>query len=134
LLSSTAIENDEDIRALEDEISELSRCNATEESRLATLHADIAAMEQQIQKEDSEAAALVAAASAADHQLSSLRSTLVERLTPVCMPGLEQTTDLLSVASIDTYVTKLSATCRQNGNESAVYRAVSKALVGIELL
>ena len=121
----SAIENDEDIRVLEAEITELVRRNTAEESRLDTLRRDIATMEEKLAQQDADLATLEAASNAANSSLAELRSVLADRL---------RAAGLMDVDDVDAYIAKHLAACQQDDEtSSAVTAAIREALAGVTL-
>jgi len=129
----TAIENDEDIRVLEAEISELMRQNSVEESRLDTLRRDIATMEEKLAQQDSDLASIEAASNAANTSLAELRAVLAERLRTAGVITSDGSN--VKVANdVDAYIAKHLAACQENDeNASAVRTAIREALAGVTL-
>jgi len=129
----TAIENDEDIRVLEAEISELMRQNSVEESRLDTLRRDIATMEEKLTQQDSDLASIEAASNAANSSLAELRGVLAERLRAAGLLDAEGSNAEVA-DEVDIYIAKHLAACQQNDqNASAVSTAMREALAGVTL-
>jgi len=133
LLLWTAIENDEDIRVLEAEISELIRQNSVEESHLDTLRRDIATMEEKLAQQDSDLASIEAASNAANSSLAELRAVLAERLRVAGL--LDADGSNTEVADdVDAYIVKHLTACQQKDETaSVVIAAIREALAGVIL-
>jgi len=128
-----AIENDEDVRVLEAEISELMRQNSVEESRLDTLRRDIATMEEKLAQQDSDVASIESASNAANSSLAELRAVLAERLRAAGLLSAGGSNAEVS-DDVDAYIAKYLAACQQNDeNTSAVGNAIREALAGVTL-
>jgi septal ring factor EnvC (AmiA/AmiB activator) len=130
-----AIQNDEDIRVIDEEIAELSHQNEIEESRLADLREKIASAESHIEQQDAELENLGAAVDKTQKLLGNLRSALEQRLTSLQLPGSDEQYD----GEIDDYVAKLTAICRQSGSGGdsggvAVDGVLQEALAGVEIV
>jgi DNA repair exonuclease SbcCD ATPase subunit len=128
-----AIQNDEDIRVIDEEIAELARQNSIEESRVATLREKIAAAEGHIEQQDTELENLATSVEKTERLLGNLRSALEQRLASLQLPGSDEHYD----GEIDDYVAKLTAICRQTGSSGsgvAVDGVLQEALAGVEIV
>ena len=134
----SAIENDKDIRALEDEITELQHSNSAEEESVAQLRREVDDLDQRLRTEDSELRELESSSIEVNASLENLRATILRRLRAVSLPDF----DPASSENLDIYVEKLmnlfdearSVGIAMSPTHIAVFSAVQEALAGIELM
>jgi len=131
-----AIQNDDDIRVIDEEIAELARLNGVQESRISALREQVAAAESHAKLQDAELAILEATVDKTESLLSTLRSSLQERLSNLNLHGDDdKNDDTISIDDIDAYVAKLSDMCRQQDSAMPVIDgALKEALAGLELV
>ncbi|XP_064487192.1 myelin transcription factor 1-like protein isoform X2 [Ornithodoros turicata] len=121
----TGLENDADIRALEEEILELQEYNAKVESEMIRLRTDITQMEQQIRMTERDNQALAQKTGSLNEYYDSLRHNFISLLDRI--PSLEEkpTPD-----NFDSYLSKLQALCVDSHREDnrALFTSVRQAL------
>ncbi|CAN8001539.1 unnamed protein product, partial [Ixodes hexagonus] len=124
------LENDADIRALEEEILELQEYNAKVESEMIRLRTDITQMEQQIRMTERDNQALSQRAGSLNEYYDSLKHNFISLLDRI--PALEEkpTGD-----NFDCYLSRLQALCVDSGSGSpedgggrALFTSVRQAL------
>lgn len=119
------LENDADIRALEEEILELQEYNAKVESEMIRLRTDITQMEQQIRMTERDNQALAQKTSSLNEYYDSLRHNFISLLDRI--PSLEEKP---TVDNFDSYLSKLQALCVDSHREDnrALFTSVRQAL------
>lgn len=117
------LENDADIRALEEEILELQEYNAKVESEMIRLRTDITQMEQQIRMTERDNQALSQRAGSLNEYYDSLKHNFISLLDRI--PALEEkpTGD-----NFDCYLSRLQALCVDSNNGSPEDGGGSRAL------
>lgn len=100
------LENDADIRALEEEILELQEYNAKVESEMIRLRTDITQMEQQIRMTERDNQALSQRAGSLNEYYDSLKHNFISLLDRI--PALEEKP---SGDNFDCYLSRLQALC-----------------------
>lgn len=120
-------ENDNDIRALEEEIYELQEYNAKVESEMIKLCTDITQMEQQIRLTERDNQSLAEKNSHLSEYYESLRNNFISLLDHVRLPNFDEKP---SPQNFDTYLNKLQSLCGDNYREEnrAVLSTVKQAL------
>lgn len=111
-VSFPAIENDEDIQMIEEEISALTQSNKAEEDRVDQLRSEISDLELQIRQAETETASLTEKQRDAERTQARITEDLVSRLktlTPLPDIGLEA----ISLETLEASVKKLSTLCSE---------------------
>lgn len=120
-------ENDDDIRALEEEIIELQEYNAKVESEMIKLRTDITQMEQHIRMTERDNQSLTQKSHRMSEYYESLRNNFISLLDQVRLPNFDErpTHD-----NFDTYLNKLQSLCADSCREEnkAILSSVKQAL------
>lgn len=120
-------ENDDDIRALEEEIIELQEYNAKVESEMIKLRTDITQMEQHIRMTERDNQSLTQKSHRMSEYYESLRNNFISLLDQVRLPNFDErpTHD-----NFDTYLNKLQSLCVESCKEEnkAILSSVKQAL------
>lgn len=133
--AATAIENDEDIQILEEEISELATMNKTERELIGRLSAEVGDLEAQIERVEAENSTAADAKRESERCQNRLTEEIIRRLRNIpLLPDFGQEN-----LSAEVYVKRLSALCGDDGGKAIHENAdlcttLRKAFSGIEIV
>ncbi|GFR23324.1 myelin transcription factor 1-like protein [Trichonephila clavata] len=121
------VENDEEIRVLEDEILELQEYNAKVESEMIKLRTDISQMEQHIRITERDNQSLVQKNHSLSEYYETLRNNFISLLDHVKLPNFDERP---SRENFDAYLKRIQTLCTDNCAEEnkAVLSAIKQAL------
>ncbi|PRD29623.1 UNVERIFIED_CONTAM: Myelin transcription factor 1-like protein [Trichonephila clavipes] len=121
------VENDEEIRVLEDEILELQEYNAKVESEMIKLRTDISQMEQHIRITERDNQSLVQKNHSLSEYYETLRNNFISLLDHVKLPNFDERP---SRENFDAYLKRIQTLCTDSCGEEnkAVLSAIKQAL------
>ena len=122
------------MQVIEEVIDELSRSNMETGEHIVELRAEIASMTEKMKECDDEIASLKETAKEVTESSNCLKAELFCRLEKVRLPNVE---DVLSLDTVDEYVSKISSLCMEESltdGKSAVLKIIQEALAGMEVL
>ncbi|XP_078674200.1 myelin transcription factor 1-like isoform X33 [Branchiostoma floridae x Branchiostoma belcheri] len=125
--ASNGIENDEDIKKLEQEITELQSSNSHMEAQMIKLRTQITSMENKVQQGEKENKAIEDKNISLKEHLEFLRSNLIQHLQEIKLPG---TNEGPTEENFDSYISSLRNLCLENytSENKALFQAVKAAL------
>ncbi|XP_070556842.1 myelin transcription factor 1-like isoform X5 [Ptychodera flava] len=132
LKALNGIENDEDIKTLEQEIDELHQNNSQMESQMIKLRTQITSMENQLRFSEKETTTIEDKTSTLDTYFNNLKRNVMTHLSDVTIPTtLETPTE----ENFDSYIATLKSLCLDNysAENSALFSAVKLALSDISV-
>ncbi|XP_023218784.1 myelin transcription factor 1-like [Centruroides sculpturatus] len=123
----TEMENDADIRALEEEILELQEYNAKVESEMIKLRTDITQMEQHIRTTERDNQSFAQKTNHLSEYYESLRNNFISLLDHVKIPNFDEKPN---ADNFDTYLNKLQSLCMDSYRDEnkTVFNSVKQAL------
>lgn len=123
----TEMENDADIRALEEEILELQEYNAKVESEMIKLRTDITQMEQHIRTTERDNQSFAQKTNHLSEYYESLRNNFISLLDHVKIPNFDEKP---TADNFDTYLNKLQSLCMDSYRDEnkTVFNSVKQAL------
>uniref|UniRef100_A0A8C7GE37 Myelin transcription factor 1 n=1 Tax=Oncorhynchus kisutch TaxID=8019 RepID=A0A8C7GE37_ONCKI len=130
----TFLDNDEDIKQLNNEIRELSESNSEMEDDMMNLHTQISSMENNLKSMEEENKQIEERNDALYMELSGLSQALIRSLSNIRLPQIEP----MSEQNFDTYVDTLThmfsnKDCYQNPENRALLESINQAVKGIEV-
>ena len=132
LLSAAGIENDDDMKTLEVEITELQESNCSLESENSRLRSEVSTLESNLKQHEQDNHSLQDKTSSLSEYLSTLKKRLLDSLCNVQLPSLQEG---LREDNFDSYIAQLHTLCKEDsgGDNKALFSAVQLALAGIKL-
>uniref|UniRef100_A0A8C7GFN4 Myelin transcription factor 1 n=1 Tax=Oncorhynchus kisutch TaxID=8019 RepID=A0A8C7GFN4_ONCKI len=132
--ASDVLDNDEDIKQLNNEIRELSESNSEMEDDMMNLHTQISSMENNLKSMEEENKQIEERNDALYMELSGLSQALIRSLSNIRLPQIEP----MSEQNFDTYVDTLThmfsnKDCYQNPENRALLESINQAVKGIEV-
>uniref|UniRef100_A0A8C7QUN8 Myelin transcription factor 1a n=1 Tax=Oncorhynchus mykiss TaxID=8022 RepID=A0A8C7QUN8_ONCMY len=132
--ASDVLDNDEDIKQLNNEIRELSESNSEMEDDMMNLHTQISSMENNLKSMEEENKQIEERNDALYMELSGLSQALIRSLSNIRLPHIEP----MSEQNFDTYVDTLThmfsnKDCYQNPENRALLESINQAVKGIEV-
>jgi chromosome segregation ATPase len=126
------IENDEEMKMLDEEIGALEESNAKMESEMVQLRQEIVGMETRIQQQVQDNRGLEEKTQTLLQQLSHMRTALIRCLQSV--PSLPNKPAELNDENLDDYLVQLQGlfTCEKESHDPAVLAALKQAVAGIQ--
>ena len=126
------VENDDEIKQLEDEIRVLQSSNSQMETQMLKLRTQINCMEGKIKDHEKENQMIEERTSNLNEYLSYMKKSLIHCLKDIKLPNSEET---LHEDNFDNYISQLRSLCLDNYNSEhkALYNAVKQALAGINV-
>ncbi|XP_029576021.1 myelin transcription factor 1 isoform X4 [Salmo trutta] len=133
--ASDVLDNDEDIKQLNNEIRELSESNSEMEDDMMNLHTQISSMENNLKSMEEENKQIEERNDALYMELSGLSQALIRSLSNIRLPHMQEP---ISEQNFDTYVDTLThmfsnKDCYQNPENRAVLESINQAVKGIEV-
>ncbi len=127
------VENDEEIKELEDEIHKLQASNSAMEAQMLKLRSQINCMETKIKSHDKENKSIEEKTQNLNEYLSYMKKSLIHCLRDIKLPNMTET---LHEDNFESYITQLRSLCLENYNSEnkALYNAVKQALAGINVV
>ncbi|XP_077990839.1 uncharacterized protein LOC144445175 isoform X2 [Glandiceps talaboti] len=132
LKALNGIENDEDIKALEQEIDELQNNNSQMESQMIKLRTQITSMENQLKFSERETKTIEDKTSTVDEYFQHLKKSVMLHLSEVKLPTNQE---IPNEENFDNYIATLKSLCLDNysAENSALFSAVKHALSDISI-
>ena len=126
------LEDEEEMKVLEDEINELHKSNSQLENEMSQLKAQISNMENKMSQQERENQVLEDKTNDINDYLAYMRKSLVNCLQDVKLPDINET---ICEENFDTYIGQLRSLCMDNytAENSALYNTVKQAMQGIEV-
>ena len=129
----SGLDNDEDIKGLEREITDMQKNNTRMEAQMIKLRAEITCMENKMQQHEKENQAIEEKNTQITEYYSSVKSMLIKRLQDIPLP---HSGEQLREDNFEAYINQLRSLCMENytSENKLLFNAVKLALCDLRLV
>ena len=129
----TAFENDEELRALDNEIATLQETNSQMESQMIKLRAQITCMETKIRQNEKENQAMGDTNANLNQCFGYMKESMIQCLQNVQLPN---SNEVIQEDNFESYISQLRSLCLENysSENNALFSTVKQALAGVKVV